>query len=163
MKEAGTYRHASGRITRLCKLTPDEELRYLLELHGTENYPKILEVLVKQFDVLQNRAQLLLGLITICLTITGFSGPQIARSSLFAKVSIGYGLTFVLVSALLIVMGPLQLRWGTQRRAQSIQDSLVHLIMRRNARTRKYHGAAIFLILGLTGYVGSVIGYLLQL
>jgi hypothetical protein len=36
------------------------------------------------------------------------------------------------------------------------------LLVRRNERTRKYHLASFFLIVGLTGYVGSVIGYLVQ-
>ncbi len=59
------------------------------------------------------RLWVLLGLVTISLTITGFSGPKIAASSTFSKISISYGLVFILVSAVLMLMGPLQLRWGT--------------------------------------------------
>ena len=143
--------------------TPEEDLAYLLEIHGEENFSKVFDVLVKQFDVLQSRAQLLLGLVTISLTITGFSGPKIAASSLFSKISISYGLAFILISAVLILMGPLQLRWGTRRCKDTIRDSLVHLIVRRNERTRKYHLASLFLIVGLSGYVGSVLGYMLQI
>ena len=140
--------------------TPEEELGYLLEIHGKDNFSKVFDVLVKQFDVLQSRAQLLLGLVTISLTITGFSGPKIAASSLFSKVSISYGLAFILVSAVLILMGPLQLRWGSRRCKETIRESMVHLIVRRNERTKKYHLASALLIVGLTGYVGSVIGFL---
>jgi hypothetical protein len=146
----------------IIRQTPEQELRYLLEIHGADNYSKVFDVLVKQFDVLQARAQLLLGLITICLAITGFSGPQIAASSAFSKFCIVCGLAFVLVAAVLILMGPLQLRWGTHRCADTIHGSIVHLLDRRNERTKKYHLASIFLILGLTGYVGSVLGYLFQ-
>jgi hypothetical protein len=142
--------------------SPEKELAYLFKIHGKDNYSKVFDVIVSQFDVLQSRAQLLLGLITICLTITGFSGPKIAASSLFSKVCIAYGLAFVLVSAVLILRGPLQLRWGTHRCKDTLEDSLVHLIVRRNQRTRKYHVASVFLIIGLSGYVGSVIGYLFQ-
>ena len=142
--------------------TPDQELTYLLEIHGEGNYSKVFDVLVKQFDVLQARAQLLLGLVTISLTITGFSGPKIAASSTFSKISIAYGLAFILIAAVLILLGPLQLRWGTRRCKETIRDSLVHLIVRRNERTKKYHIASVFLIAGLTGYVGSVIGFLFQ-
>ncbi|MDH3745199.1 MAG: hypothetical protein OES47_08875 [Acidobacteriota bacterium] len=142
--------------------TPTEELDYLLEIHGDGNYSKVFDVLVKQFDVLQSRAQLLLGLVTISLTITGFSGPRIAASSLFSKISIVYGLAFILISAVMILRGPLQLRWGTRRCMDTIHDSLVHLIVRRNERTKKYHVASACLIIGLTGYVGSVIGFLFQ-
>ncbi len=155
-------RGKKSRPERAHTQTPEQELTYLLEIHGKENYSKVFDVLVKQFDVLQSRAQLLLGLVTIALTITGFSGPKIAASSTFSKVSIAYGLAFILVSAVLMLMGPLQLRWGTRRCKDTIRDSLVHLIIRRNQRTRKYHLASVFLIAGLTGYVGSVIGYLFQ-
>lgn len=147
----------------IIRQTPAEEVEYLLKIHGEGNYSKVFDVLVKQFDVLQNRAQLLLGLITICLTITGFSGPKIAESSTFSKISIAYGLGFVLLSAVMILMGPLQLRWGTTRCAETLHDSIVHLIDRRNERTRKYHWASVLLVLGLTGYVGSVLGYLVQI
>lgn len=143
--------------------TPAEELDYLLQIHGEGNYSKVFDVIIKQFDVLQSRAQLLLGLITICLTITGFSGPKIAASGTFAKMSIALGLAFVLFSAVLILSGPLQLRWGTRRCADSLHASLVHLITRRNERTQKYHWASRLLVVGLTGYVGSVLGYLFQL
>lgn len=143
--------------------TPDKELAYLLQIHGKGNYSKVFDVLVKQFDVLQSRAQLLLGLVTISLTITGFSGPKIAASSMFSKVSIAYGLAFILVSAVMILMGPLQLRWGSHRCKDTIPESLIHLIIRRNQRTTKYHLASTCLIIGLSGYVGSVLGYLLQI
>ena len=147
---------------RLHKQTPEEELQYLLEIHGKDNYSKVFDVVVKQFDVLQSRAQLLLGLVTICLTITGFSGSRIAESGLFSKVSILFGLVFVLASAVMVLLGPLQLRWGTRRCADTMHDSFRLLIDRRNTRTRMYHLASVFLVVGLTGYVGSVIGYLFQ-
>ena len=46
---------------------------------------------------------------------------------------------------------------------ETIRESLIHLIVRRNERTTKYHLASTCLIIGLSGYVGSVLGYLLQL
>jgi hypothetical protein len=157
-----SIRRKKAHVGRAYPQTPDQELTYLLEIHGEENYSKVFDVLVKQFDVLQSRAQLLLGLVTISLTITGFSGPKIAASSTFSKISIAYGLAFILIAAVLILMGPLQLRWGTRRCKETIRDSLVHLIVRRNERTRKYHVASVFLIAGLTGYVGSVLGFLFK-
>jgi hypothetical protein len=144
------------------KLTPEEELAYLKELYAG-SHEKILAWVTNAYDVLQNRSSLLLSLVAVVLTITGFSGPTIAASGRFSRVCIGYGLTFVLISAVLILAGPLQLRWATQWRADSLDASLVNLIRRRNARTRKYHLAFALLVVGLTGYVGSVIGYLFRL
>jgi hypothetical protein len=144
------------------KLTPVEELAYLKELYG-DNRKEILQWVTNAYDVLQQRSSLLLSLVAVVLTITGFSGPTIAASGAFSRICIGYGLSFVLLSALMILAGPLQLRWASQWRSETIDDSLVNLIRRRNARTTKYHIAFALLCIGLTGYVGSVIGYLFRL
>jgi len=143
-------------------LKPEEELDYLKEVHG-DNYSKLFAVLIGHFDVLQSRAQMLLGLITICLTVTGFSGPSIAASGWIAKMLLAFGLSFVLLASFLLVMGPLQLRWGTQRRAATVPESLVALIEIRNRRTRRYHIASAILVVGLAGYMGSLLVYMLGL
>lgn len=144
------------------KLSAEQELDYLKELYGN-NGEKILQWVTNAYDVLQQRSSLLLSLVAVVLTITGFSGPTIAASGRFSKICIAYGLTLVLISSVLILAGPLQLRWATQWRGETLDASLVALIRRRNARTRKYHVAFALLCLGLTGYVGSVIGYLFRL
>lgn len=144
------------------RLDPAGELAYLKEIHG-EAYDKLFAVLIGHFDVLQNRSQMLLSLIAICLTITGFSGPRIAESGIWARNLLAVGLTFVLSAALLLVMGPLRLRWGTQRRCATLEDSLIALIERRNSRTSKYHIASIVLVIGLAAYIGSLLTYILGL
>lgn len=144
------------------KLTPREELRYLYELYGAGDHARIYTILTDALNVLQSRSQMLLSLIAICLTITGFSGRQIAAANLFARIGIGFGLAFVLLSALIILVGPLRIEWATQIRAGNIEESLLLLIERRNKRTFRYHMASIFLIIGLTGYVVSVLEYLFQ-
>lgn len=148
-------------MNRNRKLNPVEELAYLKEIFG-DSHEKILRVITSSFDVLQVRSQLMLSLVTVVLTITGFSGPTIAASGTFSKICIGYGLSLVLVAAILILAGPLQLRWATQWRGDTLDESLINLLRRRNARTLKYHVAFGFLVSGLTGYVGSVIGFLLH-
>jgi hypothetical protein len=148
-------------MIKLRKLQPAEELQYLKEIHGKDNYPKLFAVLIGHFDVLQSRAQMLLSLIAICMTVTGFSGPSIAKSGLLAKGMLIFGLSFVLISSLLLVLGPLQLRWGTQRRGVTVDESITALIERRNVRTIKYHMASALLVIGLAGYVGSLIVYML--
>lgn len=144
------------------KLTPAEELAYLKKIHG-EDYSKLFGVMTEAFTVLQSRAQLLLSLIVITLTITGFSGPVIAESSTFARLSITGGLTLVLISVVILIVGPLQLRWGTHYRTGSIDESLEALIHRRNVRTTKYYAAGLFLIVGFSFYCSSMVAYLLSL
>ena len=149
-------------MIRLRMLAPSEELAYLKEIHGDDK-SRLFSVLIGHLEVLQSRAQMLLSLIAICLTITGFSGPQIAQSGAAAQTLLGVGLSFVLSAALLLVMGPLQLRWGTQRRAESVDESLVALIERRNSRTKRYHIASVVLVIGLSGYMGSLLTFMMGL
>ena len=149
-------------MKRMRKLSPAEELAYLREIYG-KNDDKILSWITGAYDILQARSSLLLSLVAVVLTITGFSGPTIAASGTFSKICIGYGLCFVLISSVLTLAGPLQLRWATQWRGDSLDESLTNLIRRRNARTLKYHIAFGFLVVGLTGYVGSLIGFLFRL
>ncbi len=144
------------------KLLPEEELEYLFEVHGENNVSKLYDILIRSSSVLHNRSQLLLSLATICLTISGFSGPKIAATGFFTRGCLAFGLSFILLSVFVIITGPLHLRWGTQRRAGTLRDSLIYLIQQRNIRTQKYHISVVFLILGLSGFVGSVIGYILQ-
>jgi len=143
------------------RLTPPEELAYIREIYGPEN-EKALERVLKSYDILQARSQMLVSLIAICLTVTGFSGPAIARASTFCRYSIVIGLLLVLISAVFTLAGPLQLRWATQWRADTIENSLINLIRRRNQRTARYHLSFLLLSLGLSAYGASVIAYLLQ-
>lgn len=143
-------------------LTPDQELDFLKQIYGSERSDKLIEILTNSFNVLQNRAQMLLSLITITLTITGFSGPRIAESSLVARISIAFGLAFVLISALILMAGPLRINWCTRSKSVDIDQTLVKLIVQRNTRTNRYHLASITLVIGLIGYVSSMISFLIS-
>ncbi len=143
------------------KRTPEEELQYIYEIYGRKNIDQIYKMMGETFNVLQQRAQTLLSLITITLTISGFSGPQIARSSQISRISITFGLAFVLLSALILMTGPLQLKWSTQIKSKDFSSGIVTLLELRNFRTRRYHIASICLIIGLVGYVSSLISFLM--
>lgn len=142
-------------------LSPTEELDHLKTIYGEDHPDRLYKILTDSFNVLQNRAQMLLSLITITMTITGFSGPRIAESGLIARLSIAFGLILVLSSALILMTGPLRLNWATQYRSDNFDQSLIKLIEQRNFRTSRYHTASICLVVGLTGYVTSLISFLL--
>jgi hypothetical protein len=147
-------------MMEIIKLSPLDELLHLKEIYGPNNPDKLYAVLIDTFNVLQNRAQMLLSLVTITLTITGFSGPRIAESSGLARFSIAFGLAFALLSVLVMMTGPLRLSWCTRTRVGDIDQSLIRLIEQRNYRTQRYHLASRFLVIGLVGYVVSVISFL---
>lgn len=141
------------------KLSPKEELDFLKEIHG-EDYPMLFAVVREWFSLLQTRAQMLLGLATICLTITGFSGPRMAASNAYSRFFIGFGLVFVLASVVAIVIGPLRLRWITVWRGASKDETLLENIRRRDFKTTCYRVGTFLLLIGLTGYLLSLIFYL---
>ncbi|MEE9367228.1 MAG: hypothetical protein V3V05_00035 [Pontiella sp.] len=145
----------------LKKLSPEEELEFLKEIHGGTDYDKLFGVLRDSFSLLQTRAQMLLGLATICLTITGFSGPRMAASNLGSRFFIGFGLTFVLLSVMALVVGPLRLRWMTAWKAADIEQTFLLHLRQRNLRTTYYRIAMYLLLVGLTGYLLSLIFFLL--
>lgn len=142
------------------KLSPREEVSYLSELYRHE-MDKVLERVLHAYDTLQARAQMLLSLVAICLTVTGFSGPAIARSGAFCRFTIVLGMLLIVLSAILMLYGPLQLRWATQWRADTVEQSIENLIRRRNRRTERYHAALILLAIGLFFYCLSVMAYML--
>ena len=144
----------------LKKLNPEEELEFLKEIHGGDDYGKLFQVLKESFSLLQTRAQMLLGLATICLTITGFSGPRMAASNVWSRFFIGFGLTFVLLSVMALVAGPLRLRWMTRWMAGDIEQTILLHLHQRNLRTTYYRIAMFLLLVGLTGYLLSLIFYL---
>ncbi len=142
------------------KLNSTEELEFMKEIHGAENYAKLFAVVKDSFALIQTRAQMLLGLATICLTITGFSGPRMAQSNAYSRFFIGFGLLFVLASVIAIGVGPLRLRWLTAWRGENMDETLEENLKRRDSKTKYYRIATWLLLIGLTGYIFSLIFYL---
>ena len=142
--------------------SPPEEAAQLIELYGgVERLPACIEVISKQFIVLQSRSQLLLTLATITLTITGFSGPKIAASGAFARCAMASGLLFVLL-AVVILLGTLRIRWLTQFSGASAQATVTAILEYRNRKTRWYLLELGLLVIGLACYVSAVIYFLLD-
>ncbi len=112
------------------------------------------------FALLQTRAQMLLGLAAICLTITGFSGPRMAQSNIHSRFFIGFGLSFVLFSVVALVAGPLRLRWMIAWKAEDVEQTLILHLRQRTLRTKFYRVAMVLLLIGLTGYLLSLVFYL---
>lgn len=135
------------------------EARDLLRIAG--GIKPALDVLVSQFNVLQVRAQLLLTLATLALTITGFSGPRIASAGAFSRNALAAGLILVLISVLLILSTGLRIRWVTQFRAETDEHLLVSIINYRDAKTRGFFWQLGLLGAGLTAYVAGVASYFL--
>lgn len=141
-------------------LDPDAEAAYLLEIfEGSQ--AACLRFLHDQFNVIQARAQFLLSLGTLTLTITGFSGPKIAETNLFSRYSIAIGITLVLISMMVLLLGTNRIRWVTQARSADQVSTIAAIIRYRRHKTQLYVVELYLLVAGLTCYVASVISFLL--
>ncbi len=148
-----TFPPASG-------VTADAESDHLLELFGGQ-LSKCIEFLRHHFDVIQARSHLLLTLGTLALTITGFSGPKIAQTNLFARYSMAFGIVFVLSALVILLLGSLRIRWTTQIMGKDPRETLSRIIRYRNQKTRLYFLELTLLVIGLTSYVASVVTFLM--
>lgn len=139
-----------------------EEARHLLAVGGSLKAAH--DMLMSQFNVLQTRAQLLLTVATLALTITGFSGPRIAAAGAFQRYSMAAGLVFVLASMLLILGGSLRIRWVTQFRRPEGSDEtalLAQILCYRDRKTRLFFVELCLLLTGLALYIAAVVAYFL--
>lgn len=143
-------------------ISADNEAKNLINIYGgPDALPRCLDVIRHQFDVIQARSHLLLTLATLALTITGFSGPKIAQTNLFARYSIAFGIGFVLLAVIVLLAGGLRIRWITQFADNPPAKVLAEIIHYRNQKTRLYMLELSLLVIGLSGYVASVITYLM--
>lgn len=135
--------------------TPDEEADHLLALYDNDA-GKIMGILHSQLTNLTGRAQMLLQLAGLTITVTGFSGANIARSGKPAAVLVVSGLVTVLVAASLSMGGILRIRWLTQLAPTSLRETIIHAIEMRDSKTRVFGRSLALLIVGLALYIGSV-------
>ena len=136
-------------------LARQEEADRILALYGDDPVP-IAALLERQFGMLHNRAQVLLGLAGVVITTTGFSGRLIAGTSTLAQALIIGGVALVLLGAVTVAVGVLPLRWLTQQDGDLVRPWLVVCLTYRDRKTRSYRLALVFLLLGLALYVGAI-------
>ena len=121
-----------------------------------QNTLKALEIIERQLFVLYTRAQVLVSLAGVVITVTGFSGRKIAGTSLPAQLLIIGGLATVLGCVIWIYMKVMKISWATSALSEDPVECLVKLIERRNKKTRAYLLGGYILFIGLALYCMSV-------
>jgi len=135
--------------------TPQEEADHLLALYDSDA-GKIMTVLNGQLSNLTGRAQMLLQLAGLTITVTGFSGASIAHTGQLAAILVVSGLVLVLVAASLSMGGILRIRWMTQLAPTTLRETIIYAIEMRDSKTRIFGRSLALLIVGLALYIGSV-------
>lgn len=131
-----------------------QEVENILALTGN-NYVQAMDILERQLNVLHTRAQVLMSLAGIVLTITGFSGRLIAGTSLIAQIMIVAGLATVLSSAVWVFLQVMRVKWLTGEIVLNQKTSLETVVQRRTRKTRAYSIGGIILCLGLFLYCAA--------
>ncbi len=133
----------------------DAEVAHLVELYQGDA-AKIMARVESQLMILATRAQTILSLAGITITVTGFSGASIAKTGRLASAAIVAGLVLVLVSAAITMTGILRVEWTTKLGGAGLDDAVRAAIRIRDSKTVAYSRALKLLIVGLALYVASV-------
>ena len=139
-------------------LTRTEEAERILRHYGDgdASFAEIMVMLERQFAVLHNRAQVLLGLCGIIVSTTGFSGRLVAGTNPLAQVLIITGVAFVLLAAAVVCWGVLHLRWLTMQAGADTRAWLLTSLRYRDHKTMSYRVGLMLLLIGLVVYSASV-------
>jgi hypothetical protein len=137
-------------------LSRDAEADRILRYYGGDAFPEIMAMLERQFVVLHNRAQVLLGLCGIVVTTTGFSGRLVAGTNAAAQWLIIAGVALVLCAAAIVVWGVLHLYWLTMQPGDSTRAWLLSSLAYRDRKTRAYRIGISLLLAGLTAYAAAL-------
>jgi hypothetical protein len=117
---------------------------------------KAFQMVQGQLATLVMRLQAILGLSSIVITVTGFSGRTVAQTSALAKVTVVAGLMLVLIAAAVGMGGVLRLRWSTQELGGSALDGIVRVIRIRDRKERFMTAALVLFVVGFAMYCFAV-------
>lgn len=128
-----------------------KEINSMFRLFG-DDIEKLIHIYERQMDVLQSRAQILMSLAGVVLTITGFSGRRIAGTSFFAQFFVISGLAIVLLSAIWTWKKVLGIKWLTTDLEGENDEILARIIIKRDLKTRAYNTGGSILCTGFVVY-----------
>jgi len=136
-------------------LNPTEEARALLKVHKG-HAPEAIRLVQAQLDTVYARSQSLIGLASLTITVTGFSGRLIAATNFTAQVLIIAGLVAVLLAAFWIFLRVMPVRWITSDLDAGAESALALAIHRRNLKTNATRIGSWILFVGLVLYLAAV-------
>ncbi len=122
---------------------------------------RAFDMVEQQLSVLVMRAQVMLSLSGIVITVTGFSGRAIAQSGRLAQVLVAAGIIVVLLSAAIAIGGVLRLRWLTQELSDDVLDTLGRMLRIRDEKSKSLSFALVLFVLGFACYCVAIAQMLL--
>ena len=136
-------------------LEASEEASAMLDV-ADGNFMDALNLLDRQFTTLAARAQIVLTLCGVVVTVTGFSGRLIAGTSTTAQILVIAGLSLSIAAAAYIQIKVMPLEWITSDMDSNRLQSLSRMIERRNLKTAAYSTGVRILLFGMIFYTVAV-------
>lgn len=121
-----------------------------------DDFSRAFEKVEAQLGVLVMRAQVMLSLSGIVITVTGFSGQAIAHTGAVARACIVAGVSVVLLAAAVAFRGVLKLRWLTQTIDSDELGTLRRGLALRDEKAKWLGIALTLFVLGFALYVAAI-------
>ena len=139
--------------------TPQQELEIkaiLRHFQGIDGMRQIHDLLDRQLSVIHARAQSLLQLAGVVITVTGFSGRLIADTNPEAQALIVSGVGLVSVGAAIALLFVMPLRWLTSYMNLEPELWLLAALQRRQRKSRAFRLATGFVVIGMVAYLVAI-------
>ncbi len=136
-------------------LDAKEEAQKIYEISG-QDYLKSIQLIEQQLNVVHTRAQVMVGIAGMVITVTGFSGRQIVETSDLAQYLVVIGLGVVLAATLWVFLRVMIIHWATASINDDPLKGLNDLITYRNQKTMAYEIGGKILGIGLICYGTAV-------
>ncbi|MDX2089825.1 MAG: hypothetical protein SFX73_18355 [Kofleriaceae bacterium] len=138
-------------------MSRDEECDRILRFGG-DDVARIAEALDKQFKLMHDRAQLLLGIcgVLISTSVVLMTGKLIGRPDFthheVSRVLLWSAGLVEILAAGIVVVGVLRLRWMTQIPGESPREWVMTSLRYRDQKTRAYHAATLLVVVAMAFY-----------
>jgi hypothetical protein len=133
------------------------EIETIIKNFGTDGGNASLHNFIdSQLSVLHARAQSLLQMAGVVITVTGFSGRIIADTNPTAQALIIGGVALVAVAAIIALIFVMPIKWLSSYMHLSQEEFLLTAIRRRTKKDTAFRTASVVLICGMALYVASI-------
>lgn len=138
--------------------TPEErqEIGAIMRHFGADSIKPVYDLIDGQFAVIHARAQALLQLAGVIITVTGFSGRIIADTNGYAQGMIIAGVALVSLGAATAMLFVMPIRWITSYLDESPQQWLLIALRRRRRKSRGFLAATILFVVGMLLYLAAI-------
>lgn len=117
---------------------------------------KAMDAVSHQLNVLHGRAQVLVTLAGLAITVCGFSGVRIASSGLPAQIPLILGLAVILFSSYRVFTKVMRIHWLSHFMGLEPLDALTAAIGERNHRMREFVRCCRYFFIGAILYTGAI-------